>query len=157
GACDEAPASVTLRLCDRPLEELRIAGDGLPALLVELAMPRSDALARIVLRGRAGSGRRTVAAALAARAGRALGLVEVRADRRGEPSEQRLAQDLREAHLRGWLPCVSSCDAPSDDPTVRARLRAVLDAHPGPLFVRVDPAEMPPLAAGHLTLDLPVL
>src|SRR6185503_14015127 len=112
---------------------------------------------RVAIRGRNGSGRRTLAAGLAARSSRELGLVELAAGPLADVIAQ-LRRDLREVHARGWIACVSNVDrAIAADPMARDQVRAVLDAHPGPLFVRLAPAEVAPLATDHASIELPTL
>ncbi len=135
------------------LEELQVPRDDLARLLVALA--GSGAPARVALRGRQGSGRRTVAAALAARAGRALGVIDVgllvREQRVGD-----LAILLRRASLRGWLALITGVAAIGENvAALRGQLLDLLEAHPGPVLVRLPRDVEPPLAPGHLVLDLP--
>jgi len=118
-------------------------------LAQRLARPASGP-ARVVLRGRAGAGRRTLAAALAAQAGRALAVIAL--DGASGELEARLRQRLRDAALRGDVPCVA-IDGLADDPAVRSRLRAVLDAHPGPVFVRAPRGGELPLSPGYHAVD----
>ncbi len=139
----------------RSLDELRVPREALARLFAALATP--GAPARVALRGREGSGRRTVAAALAALAGRVLGVVDVgllhREDRLPE-----LAVLLRRAALRGWLPLVDGVDAiPAEHVAARSELRELLEHHDGPVLVRLARDAQPPLATGHLLLDLPPL
>ncbi|NVB84854.1 MAG: ATP-binding protein, partial [Kofleriaceae bacterium] len=104
----------------------------------------------------AGSGRRTIAAALAARAGRTLGTIALAGP--GADSIDQLRRDLRDVHLRGWIACVTDLDhAAAADDTSRAALRALLDRHPGPLFICAGTSSALPIAAGHLSLELPAL
>ena len=105
---------------------------------------------RVVLRGRAGSGRRTIASALAAQAGRALRPVALEA---GPDLEPRLRQALRDVTLRGDLPCVSMDDL-GDDPGVRRQVRCVLDGHRAPLFVRAPLEGELPLEPGYAVVEL---
>src|SRR6185503_4549632 len=65
------------RACDRDLEELQMPRAVIVKALHYLAAARDDEQARIVVRGRTGSGRHTLLAALAARAGRSLGIVDL--------------------------------------------------------------------------------
>jgi len=98
-------------------------------LAAALEEPRSTP-ARIALRGKSGSGRRTVAAMLAARAGRDVETVSATAPE--------LAQRLRDVTLRGHLAVVDLEGVPADDEARRSTVRAALDGHAGPLFVRAD-------------------
>ncbi|MGN6105389.1 MAG: ATP-binding protein, partial [Kofleriaceae bacterium] len=149
----------------RRLAGAPVAGDPGPATtpheLAALIGPRAaiDALARtlvaprvepvrVVLRGRPAAGRRTIAAALAALAGRRIGLVD------GSAEPPVLRARLRDVTLRGDLPCVT-LDQLSEEPASHASLRAILDAHPGPLFVRAPLGGDLPLAPGYASLELP--
>ncbi len=116
------------------------------------AMPAG--VTRVVLRGRTGSGRRAIAAALAARAGRRIGVVVLETST--PDVDARLRQRLQDIALRGDVPCVVLDDMP-DDPTLLARIRAVLDAHPGPLFARMGAGGDVPVSPGYRVLDLPPL
>jgi ATPase family associated with various cellular activities (AAA) len=155
GTASEDPAAETLRTFLGPRDEIAAlvrrlapaAGDG-------AAHAAQGAHVRVVLRGRPGSGRRTLAAALAGRARRRLGTLTV--DTAASDLEAQLAQRLRDVALRGDLPCVC-LDSLPEDPALRARVRAVLDAHPGPLFLRTALAGDLPVAPGHLALALPPL
>ena len=154
GRCVDDPADPVRRVGDTALAALIAPCAPLAALVEELARPAARPV-RIALRGRDGAGRRTIAAALAARVGRALGLIELAAGPTGD-SVAALRRELRDAHLRGRIACVSGLGgAIAADPAAAGQLRAVLEAHPGPLVVRCDPGEEPPLAPGHLALELP--
>nr|HEX4313237.1 ATP-binding protein [Kofleriaceae bacterium] len=147
----EADPQLAVRRADRELRELHVPRAVIARALAALAVRRGDAEppARICVRGKPGSGRHSVLAALAARAGRALGVIDAGAAR--DPRE--LAAALRRAWLRGLVPCVDHLDAA--DPDARAAAIAVLRDHPGPLAVRVAAEAPPPLAPGYLLLDLP--
>lgn len=135
------------------LEDFIGPRDAIAALTHRLAH-RGPSPVRVVIRGRASSGRRTLAASLAARAGRGLGVVALGGA--SSDADRTLERGLRDVSLRGDLPCVSLDDLP-DDPGATARLRAVLDGHPGPLFVRSPVSGDVPLAPGHEVVELPVL
>ena len=148
---------VVARGSDRALEELAVAPEVIPAALSALA--RTSGLARIVVRGRVGAGRRTLLAAIAAEAGRALGILDVSVLPRGDrdrPAAIRIA--LRRAMLAGLLPCivglelVGVAERESED-----ALADVVRAHPGPLAVVLPPGEAAPVDPGHVAIDLPVL
>jgi hypothetical protein len=112
----------------------------------------------VVVRGRRGSGRRTLLAAIAGRAGRVLGEIDV-ATFAGSPEHlaDELARELRRASVRGWLPCISNLDPARFDEQERARLRLVLDDHAGPLALRSDPEATPLLSPGYTVEDLSML
>ncbi len=140
----------TTSVAPRPLPE--IIGPRAAIVRVAQALARPSAKpARVVLRGRTGSGRRSIAAALAAQAGRRLGLAPV--DAAASDLEARLCERLREIALRGDVPCVV-LDGVPEDPVLRARARQVIDAHPGPLFVRASPSGELPVAPGYLAIEL---
>ena len=146
-------AGVT-RTADRSLSQIVAPRPRLASMLAALAAPAPQgAPVRIVLRGRSGAGRRTLAAALAQRAGRTLATIELL--RGGDPVES-LGRALREVALRGWLPCVS-VEELAEDPALRERIRELLDAHPGPLVLRGALDQVPPVSPGFVGLDLPPL
>jgi len=128
----------------------------LAAAVAELARPEAAA-ARLALRGRPGSGRRTILAALAAQAGRRLGVVDVAALPKS-PGElaAALRAALRRAAILGLLPCVTGLDAGASADTTAA-IRAVLADHDGPVAARLEPECTPPFPAGALVVDLPPL
>jgi hypothetical protein len=134
---------------DRALTEI-IGPRAQIAEVVRRLAQRSAPPVRVVLRGRSNVGRRTTAAALAMRAGRQIGLVTV--DGVAKELELQLTQRLHDVSLRGHLPCVM-LDGLADDPILRARIRTVLDRHPGPLFVRAPRGGDLPLAPGYLAIE----
>jgi hypothetical protein len=144
----------------RPLEELRAPRDAMVRCLIALAAGRQgeDAV-RLVVRGRTGSGRRSILAAIAARAGRTLGVIDASQHSRDpEVRMSALEAALVDAMLRGWLPCVVGLDDVSaDDQKLRAELVNLFGRHPGPLALHLSWSEQPPLAPGYILLDLPPL
>lgn len=151
--------ATTVRAADRTLSELLV-----PAQLVREAVrylsrePTRERLARIALRGPVGSGRRTLLAALAAKAGREVGVVDLaRLPREADAFAEALRTELRRAHLRGLVPCIVGLDEISighEDP-VRAVVRDVLRTHTGPAAVHLAPRAKVPLDPGYLLLELP--
>jgi AAA+ superfamily predicted ATPase len=146
------------RVADRALDQVRVPRQILRDALTTLAVA-TDAPPRIVVRGRSGSGRRTLLAALAAQAGRALGVIDLS----GAPRDagrllELLRASLRRALMRGWIPCVEGLDfVPDDDANMREGIATTLREHPGPLALRLPPMFRAPLDPGYLSLDLPVL
>jgi MoxR-like ATPase len=134
--------------CTRPLVELHVPRASIERALAALAT--SVEPARVVIRGRNGSGRRTIAAALAQRAGRTMGLVDLAPGARGAES---LRSDLLEAHLRGWIPCISLDDVA--DVAIRDVVGRTIERHPGPLFVRCAPEATPPVGTNRIVIDIP--
>ena len=146
------------RVADRALDQVRVPRAILRDAIAALGVT-TDAPARIVVRGRTGSGRRTMLAALAAQAGRALGVIDLA----GAPRDTTrlldlLRASLRRALMRGWIPCVDGLDfLPDEDANLRDGIATILRDHPGPLALRLPPLARAPLDPGYLSLDLPVL
>jgi len=146
------------RVADCALDQVRVP----PAILREAIAVlgvATDAPVRIVVRGRTGSGRRTLLAALAGQAGRALGVIDLAGAPR-EPGRliELLRASLRRALMRGWIPCVDGLDfVADDDANLRDGIATILRDHPGPLALRLPPLVRAPLDPGYVTLDLPVL
>ena len=114
-------------------------------------------LGRVVVRGRIGSGRRTLLAALARLAGRSLALIDVASLVRDKRLPA-LSTLLQHASLRGWLPCVDGLDTiASDDAASRSILRELIRDHHGPVAVRVPHHMQPPLDPDHVLIELPML
>nr|MDQ3368464.1 ATP-binding protein [Myxococcota bacterium] len=125
---------------DRALADLEVAPPG---------------AARIVVRGRAGSGRRTLLAGLAQLAGRTLATIDATMLIR-EKRITSLADLLQHANLRGWLPCVDGLDTmASDDVVTRGVVREQLRDHPGPLALRLPQHAHPPMEPGYVLIELP--
>ncbi|HEY1811468.1 MAG TPA: AAA family ATPase [Kofleriaceae bacterium] len=118
------------------------------ALARALAEPRREPV-RVMIRGRAGAGRRTLAGALAKQAKRPMAVIAA-----ADPVV--LHARLQHATLSGHLPCVDLDDL-ADDQSARARVRAILDEHVGPLFVIAPRDAEPPLAPGYDALEIPAL
>jgi hypothetical protein len=110
---------------------------------------------RVVVRGRDGSGRRTLLAALAELAGRTLATIDAAMLIR----EKRIAAlpgMLQHANLRGWLPCIDGLETiPSDDPSVRGKVRELLRDHDGPVAIRLPRHVQPPLEPDYVLIELP--
>ena len=121
----------------RPLEDLRIEPAAIAALTAAVGRARpDDAPLRLVVRGRIGSGRRTVLAALAAAAGRRLALVHVlNVTDSGRPGSAAVRRALERCLLAGWVPCLDGLDliAPDDRHVIQA-LRHVVSRYPGPVL-----------------------
>jgi len=144
------------RAADRDLEALRMPAPVIAGALRALAV-RRDRPVRIAVRGRVGSGRHTLLAALAARAGRQLTTVDATAAPR-EPARlvDAVRTALRRALALGWIPCVDGLDQVAfDDGDLRHQLAAVLRDHPGPLAVRLPVDATAPLEPGHVVIEVP--
>ncbi len=159
----EAPdlgPGLAARGSDRALEELTLGPDVIGDALA--ALGRAPAPARIALRGRPGSGRRTLMAALAAEAGRALGVIDLALLPRtaqGQVGQARaLRAGLRRAQLAGLLPCVVGLEELAfGEREGRDAAVDVLRSHPGPLGVILPAAASAPLDPGHVAIELPLL
>jgi len=150
-------AGLSARGSDRALEEIAVGPGVITRVLAALA--RCTGHARIVARGRAGSGRRTLLAAIAAEAGRPLGIIDAQVLPR-TPRERataiRLA--LRRALLAGLMPCIVGLDvAAASDGEASDALADVMRGHPGPIAVVLPANETPPFDPGYIAIDLPVL
>jgi hypothetical protein len=140
----------------RSIEELRVpAAEVARAIEALQSVPASPA--RLVVRGRIGSGRRTLVAALAARASRRVGMIDAGRLVR-EKRIELLPLLLRRSALRGWLPMVDGLDAiGGEDVAMREQVRDALREHPGPLALRLPHDATPPLPPGFVQIDLPTL
>jgi tRNA A37 threonylcarbamoyladenosine biosynthesis protein TsaE len=95
----------------------------------------------IILRGCVGSGRRTLAAALAARVGRKLSLIDV--SLLDEPIDASLSIELRRAGLRDTLACVVNLDRAirQHDAWTSRRMATAIEQHLAPVFVVARPED----------------
>jgi hypothetical protein len=155
----EAPdlgPGLTARGSDRALEELVLDPAVIPELLDGTA--RAALPARLVVCGRAGSGRRTLLASLAAEAHRALGLLDIAVLPRGDACAGAVAAGLRRAQLAGLVPCVVGLEQIAHgEREARDAMAEALRAHPGPLAIVLPPGEAAPLDPGHVAIELPIL
>jgi hypothetical protein len=148
---------LTVRAADRDLDDLHMPRPLIAKALKFLSTERDGEPARIIVRGRTGTGRHTLLASLAARAGRSLGVIDLATVPR-DPNLLAgvLEAVLRRALLRGLIPCVDGLELiGSDDPDTRVQVQAVLRNHPGPLAVRLPADAQIILDPGYLLLDLP--
>jgi hypothetical protein len=144
------PEAIEIREASRSLEQLLVPREPLSRILGELGVAKPRV--RLAVRGRRGSGRRSVLAAIAARAGRALGVIDL-----GQLAELGMLRALlREASLCGLVPCTIGSIADDSQATARA-IRDVIAGHPGPVFAALGTDEQSPFALGHLEFVLPTL
>ncbi|MCX5742815.1 MAG: hypothetical protein NT062_09995, partial [Proteobacteria bacterium] len=150
---------LVVRRVDRDLDELHMPRPLIARALRFLAAERDRDPVRIAIRGRTGSGRHTLLVSLAARAGRAVGIIDVTlVPRENKQLPGVLEAVLRRALLRGLIPCVDGLEiiSSAEDPDTKLQVAQVLRAHPGPLALRL-PTDAPiPLDPGYLTLDVPM-
>jgi len=151
-------AATAVRSADRALHELLVPSE----LLLEASRylsrsPSDEHQVRICVRGPAGCGRRTVLAALAHKAGRDLGIIDLkRLPRQPDAFAAALRTELSRALLRGLVPCLVRLDdvtRGSDDP-LHGVVQDILGSHPGPAAVHLAPRAKVPLDPGYLLLDL---
>ncbi len=147
---------------------------GTPTMLETMALPETlkrdlvlaltrpaapDRPVRLVLRGRRGAGRRSTLAALAARAGRSLAVINAeRLPRQGVRFAAGLRIELMRAGLRGAVPCISEVEVlDASDAEGLEAVRSVIRAHPGPILFRTSPEHKPPIDPGYLDFTIPPL
>ncbi|HPH67518.1 MAG TPA: ATP-binding protein [Kofleriaceae bacterium] len=152
----EVDPHLVVRKSDRDIEELHLPKPLLVRALTELASTATTP-ARIVVRGRAGVGRHTFLAALASRAGRSLGVIDVATMTKGLAMADQLKGALRRALLRGLVPCIDGLESAVsvEDPDTKLRVTTVLREHPGPLAIRLWPEAQIPLDPGYLLYEIP--
>ncbi len=157
GESPELGAAPVVRTADRELAELELAR-GVVAAAVD-AFARAGRPARISVRGRAGTGRRALLAAIAAQANRALGVIDTaQLPREADQFARALQLALRRAQLAGLVPVVRGIDEVVFDERHGADLaHDVFAAHPGPIAVISPPGVNPPFPVGHVVIDLPAL
>ena len=149
-----------VRHASRTLEQLHISAQVKRDLILALASPRrDDEPIRVVMRGRRGSGRHSLVAALAARVGRGVACIDChRLPRAGKLMAGALRQELFRALLRGCVPVVSGLEAADPaDAEGQDLIKQTLRAHPGPVVIRAAPEASLPLDPGFVTASLPSL
>jgi hypothetical protein len=148
------PATAS-RLSDRPLAELALP----PSVATEVAaaLAITTRPIRLAVRGRAGTGRRTLLAALAHAGGRSLGVIDAALlPRDADRFVGTLAVALRRAQLVGMLPVVHNLDTVVFGERSGAELaHELFIAHPGALAVISPPNVAPPFPVGHSIVDIP--
>jgi hypothetical protein len=149
-----------VRAADLALDELMISPEVKRALVMALAAPAAEyAPLRLVVRGRRGSGRHSIVAALAARIEREI----VAIDTARFPHARREAVDLLRAALfrasiHGLVPVLSGLEQLEPTETeLRDAVRQVLRQHPGAVVVRTSPEGNLPLDPGFVSITLPPL
>ncbi|MBK9035318.1 MAG: ATP-binding protein [Myxococcales bacterium] len=141
----------------RTIDQLLIEPAAATALVEAVARPRPPtAPLRLIVRGRIGSGRRAVLAALAHAAGRQLAMVHVlHVTDGGRPSAAAIRRALERCTVAGWIPCLDGVDLiPTDERLLLQQIRHVVARHPGPLVARVEPDTRPPIDAGYDLVEL---
>jgi hypothetical protein len=146
-----------VRKADRALDELQLPRALIAKALRFLASPRDGEPVRMVVRGRTGSGRHTLLASLASRAGRSLGIIDLALMPHDDGRlAEMLTSLLRRAMLCGLVPCVDGLELiGSENPDTKIQLAAAVRGHPGPLAVRLAAEAQIPLDPGYVLLDVP--
>ena len=147
-------SATTLVTASKPLERLTIPRDSVVDLVRALQAPH-EAPARVVVRGRDGSGRTDLLAALADRAGRAIALIDLEQLPSGERFAAALRLELSHARILGAIPCIANLDARANDD--RAPLRQVFRKFEAPLLFRASLDFELPLDSGYYELAIPAL
>ena len=152
--------TTAVRGADVPLDQLMIPAEIKRVLVMALAAPRPDhAPVRLVVRGRRGSGRHSVVAALAARVEREIVAIDTARfphGRREVVSALRAA--LFRASMHGLVPVLSGLEQLEPTETeLRDAVRQVLRQHPGAVVVRTSPEGNLPLDPGFVSITLPPL
>jgi hypothetical protein len=164
--CGEPPdlgPAPRVRIADRELGELELHAGALDRAIDALDRASSAAAlsergpGRLVVRGRAGSGRHAVIAALAAKAGRDVGAIDAtQLPRDPERFSTALAGALRRAQLASLFPVVSKLeDVVFADRHGCDLARDVVRAHPGPLAIVAPPGAL--AVPGAIVIDIPAL
>ena len=149
-----------VRRAEVSLDDLLIPREVKRAAVLALAEPRPPhAPVRIVVRGRRGSGRHSLIAALAAKLDREIVAIDTA---RLPHNRRELVATLRaalfRASLHGLVPVLSGLEL--IDPTdldVRDAVSQVLRTHPGPLCIRTSPESTLPLDPGFISVVIPAL
>ena len=151
------PDAIRAYEASTPLAELFVPAEPVEQLVEVLAHPSPHPL-RLVVRGRLGSGRRSVLAAIAARANRALGLIEL-GNLSSTDGASTLRSLLQSASLCGLVPCVVGSAAADESNQQRKVLDVVeiIARHRGPVLAVLGSDERSPFPPGHHELVLPRL
>ncbi|HEY0482864.1 MAG TPA: ATP-binding protein [Kofleriaceae bacterium] len=150
-------SATTIRTTTRELVSLDVPRPVLESAILDLA--RAGRQHRIVIRGSIGSGRRTLACALAHEAGRDVAVIDATAlPRHPDLFLVELARSLRRAQLTGLVPCIVNLgEVTFDERAGREVAAETLRVHPGPIVIIAVPDETVPVGAGHTAIKLPVL
>ena len=153
----EISEATTRRPAAPMLEDVVAPFDVKRALLLGLANRDPARPARVVVRGRRGSGRHTIIGALAQRVGRDVAEVDVSRLPR-QVLAASLALELQRAELSGCVPIVSGLEnLPKDDQELTRHVDSVLRRHAGPLVVRAAPDVELPVPPERIDVTLPPL
>jgi len=155
--------TATVRGATVALDELLIPAEIKRALVLALAeVPPDHAPLRLVVRGRRGSGRHSVVAALAARVEREIVAVDMARFPHGRrEAVAALRTALFRASMHGLVPVLSGLEqlAPTEpaENELRDAVRQVLRQHPAAVVIRTSPEGNLPLDPGFVSVTLPPL
>ncbi|MBP6630177.1 MAG: AAA family ATPase [Kofleriaceae bacterium] len=151
---EDPAARLLVRTGAPPLATL-VVTEGAAAAVHAWAADRRARPPALVLRGGRASGRTTLAAALAQRAGRHLAVIDLATLPASDADLlDLLGAELRRCRVAGWVPCVTGLGVVAPAEREQARLRHVLAAHAGPLVVRLDREQAAPLEPGYHLVEL---
>lgn len=150
-------AATATRTTTCRLDDLDIPRPVVETAICELA--REGEQHRLAIYGSVGSGRRTLACALAHQAGRDIAVIDATAlPRQLDAFVIELQSSLRRSHLTGLIPCVVNLGQVTFDERTGCEVAAeTLRVHPGPVAIIATPTEQVPLDAGHTAIRLPAL
>ena len=136
-----------------PLDELTLSAD-LERFVDDLRHQKHSA--RLVFRGRSGSGRRTLASVFAAVGNRRLGIIDLAAFKHGGDSVSASLQEaLRCCEIRGWMPFVVGAEESEQVPGGSDDSVAdIIESFDGPLAFRCNAGAAPPIKPGYSLIDL---
>jgi hypothetical protein len=157
-AVDISPVTVR-RAADVDLADVMAPIAAKRDLLLALA-DRDDARPpRVVIRGRRGSGRHTLIAALAARVGCTIAAIDVERLPRGTAAfGAALRAELANAAIARAVPVVSGFESlDPKDAELLHHAREIVRAHPGPIAIRAGVDDELPIAPGFAAVVLPPL
>ena len=149
-----------VRHAETPLDRLIIAPEVKRKLVLALAEPAPPhAQIRVVVRGRRGTGRHSLIAAVAARVGRDIIAIDTTRLPRGRRELLVLLRAaLFRASLHGLVPVLSGLETiEHTDLDVRDAVRQVLRNHPGPICIATSPEASLPIDPGFVSIELPPL
>ncbi len=149
-----------IRRAETPLDRLLIPPEVKRKLALALAEPAPPhAQIRVVVRGRRGTGRHSLIAAVAARVGRDIVAIDTTRMPRGRRELIVLLRAaLFRASLHGLVPVLSGLETiEHTDVDVSHAVRQVLRNHPGPICVATSPEATLPIDPGFVEIELPPL
>jgi AAA+ superfamily predicted ATPase len=150
--------AMSVRTAVRPLDELELPATVRSTAVAALARPANGPL-RLMVRGRDGSGRKTLLAALAGEAGRQVVVIDAHAlPRTAEAFVAELRRSFRRAQLVGLLPCIVHLDEVTfGEHAARELASEAFRLHPGPIAVVASPDAPAAFPAGYVAIEVPVL